>query len=235
MFGSPNRPGEARPRVRTAVATLVGAELLALVASWPYAVAGDLAPGETGAFRWANGLPAGLGWVLEPAMHLATPIGLVLLVAVALVRRRSAVAIAAVAAWTVTRWASRTVKTVLERGRPPEFVADVVLRQHLPSSAGYTSTHTACATALAVVGAWAWPRWWAAFAAFAVLAGVARMFVGVHLPLDVVGGWAIGVLISVPVCAAAGAVARRGALADGRTPALADATPGDENDGDDGS
>lgn len=209
MFGAPNRSREAGGRRPATVAALVGAAAVALIATLPYGIAGDLAPGEAATFRWFNALPDASGWLLEPPMHLATAVGMALIVVAALVLRRTAVALVAAVAWSATRTVSHGIKLALDRGRPPAFLEDVVLRQHLPASAGYTSTHSACAAALAVVGAWAWPRLAPAFAAFAVLVGVALMFVGVHLPLDVVGGWALGVLVAVPACAIGAAATRR--------------------------
>lgn len=56
----------------------------------------------------------------------------------------------------------------------------------------------ATAIALAVLPYLAW-RWRWAPLLFPVIAGFARVYVGAHLPLDVVGGWALGVVAACAV------------------------------------
>jgi len=40
-------------------------------------------------------------------------------------------------------------------------------------------------------------RWWPALIAVAVIVGIARIVHGVHLPADVIGGWAFGTLLGL--------------------------------------
>ena len=88
----------------------------------------------------------------------------------------------------------KVVKRLVDRGRPASLLSDVRLREHA-SGLGYVSGHTAVAFALAAVLAPSMPRRWRLFAVvLAVLVGVARIYAGAHLPLDVVGGAGVGLL-----------------------------------------
>lgn len=88
---------------------------------------------------------------------------------------------------------ARVVKRLVDRARPAELLTGVDLRGAAPHGLGFVSGHAAVATALA---AFAWP-WLGrrARVAVAVVAGLvclARVYVGAHLPLDVVGGLGVG-------------------------------------------
>lgn len=205
----PNPPGgrSGAPTRLLAVIALGAAAVLAVAVA--LAAGDDLAPGEAAVFRALDDLPRPLHDLLLAVMPLGTAVGLAVLVVAALATRRWVVALAAVAAWGVTRELSAQVKDWVGRARPPALLADVVLHQDLPPSPGLTSSHSAIAATLAVVAAWGWPRARWAVLALAGLAGVARIHVGVHLPLDVVAGWALGALVGVTVVAVAGLAAPR--------------------------
>ena len=97
------------------------------------------------------------------------------------------------------------VKHFVLRGRPSELLDEVVVRGAAPHGLGFVSGHIAVVTALALV-AWPWlPRWgrWAAGAAVAAVF-LTRIYVGAHLPLDMVGGAALGVAVGALVRLALG-------------------------------
>jgi undecaprenyl-diphosphatase len=76
------------------------------------------------------------------------------------------------------------LKDWVERPRP----TGVRLRDHV-GGYGFPSGHTAFAFAVAAVIAASLAGWWRAVPfVLAVVVGVARMHVGVHTPMDVVGG-----------------------------------------------
>lgn len=89
----------------------------------------------------------------------------------------------------------KVIKPRIGRGRPERHLEEVSVRGSSQTGLGYPSGHAAVATTLALIAtresSWA-PR--AAAIAVAGFTGGARMYAGAHLPLDVAGGTAIGVL-----------------------------------------
>jgi undecaprenyl-diphosphatase len=73
----------------------------------------------------------------------------------------------------------------------------------IPKSHSFPSGHTATAFAGATALSYFFPRWTAAFFVLAAAIGYSRLYVGVHFPLDVLGGAVIGVVTSLLLLAAA--------------------------------
>jgi undecaprenyl-diphosphatase len=97
------------------------------------------------------------------------------------------------AAWVM----ARLLKGWVERGRPADYLGDVDGRwESLPHGLGYPSGHAAVAFAVATLLAGSLARPWARAAyALAAVVAVARLVFGAHLPLDVVGGAAVGIAV----------------------------------------
>lgn len=92
------------------------------------------------------------------------------------------------------------VKLLLPRYRPPSLTPyDIVLLVHPLYGGSFPSGHTMSSFAIATVIALR--HRWAAAPAFALAAiiGWSRISVGVHWPLDVIGGAVIGVLLGITV------------------------------------
>ena len=89
------------------------------------------------------------------------------------------------------------IKEAIGRGRPKDAVAQVVTRRGTPRDGmGFVSGHTAVAATLAVVLSPYLPRpARLAVDAVPIVVAVARIHVAAHLPLDTVGGAALGVVI----------------------------------------
>jgi undecaprenyl-diphosphatase len=73
----------------------------------------------------------------------------------------------------------------------------------IPHSHSFPSGHTAVAFAAAAVLAWLVPRAAPAFLVLALAIGYSRIYIGVHWPLDVVGGALIGVATALLLLAIA--------------------------------
>jgi membrane-associated phospholipid phosphatase len=164
---------------------------------------------EADAFRLVNDLPSlpfPVVWVpMQLGNFLVVPAAA--LAALALRRWRLAAGLALAGAGVYVL--AKVVKRFVERGRPRGLLADTVVRGAEPHGLGFVSGHIAVVTALALV-AWPWlPRWgrWAAGAAVAAVF-LARMYVGAHLPLDMVGGAALGLAVGALVRLLLGVPAR---------------------------
>jgi undecaprenyl-diphosphatase len=89
--------------------------------------------------------------------------------------------------------AMKIVKPLIGRGRPHDLLDGVVVRGRPQTGLGYPSGHAAVSTTLALITtATGWRR--QAALGVAASAGTSRMYVGAHLPLDVVGGFAAGAM-----------------------------------------
>lgn len=156
-------------------------------------------------FRLVNQLPDGLGRPLLAVMQLGSVAAVPVLAAVALTARRPRLArdlaLSGGLAWVL----AKVVKGVVGRARPVALFQGVVERAH-DTGLGYPSGHVAVAAALATAaGPWL-PRparravWWVVW-----LVALGRMYAGAHLPLDVLGGAALGWAVAAATHLAVGA------------------------------
>lgn len=122
---------------------------------------------------------------------------------VALANRRrelaAALAVGGFATWVL----AKVLKGFVERGRPAAVLDDIVVRNASVTGQGWVSGHAAVAAALLTI---AWPvlsrRWRIGLVVVIAPMYVVRVYVGEHLPLDMVGGAAFGVLCGQMVVAA---------------------------------
>jgi undecaprenyl-diphosphatase len=154
----------------------------------------ELLDAEVAVFRAINDLPQGLHTVVWPVMQYGTFITIPVLAVVALAFRRYRLAISMLLAGVGVYLVAIAVKSIVERGRPDALLTGVEGREVFgEGSLGYPSGHAAVAAALTVVVAAHLSRRWV-IVAIALMLAVAfgRMYVGAHLPLDLVGGAALG-------------------------------------------
>jgi membrane-associated phospholipid phosphatase len=149
--------------------------------------------GEERAFRAVNGLSPKLRAPVWVVMQAGSLVAVPVAAAVALPRSRAAAIALAVDGTAV--WAlCKIVKRIVKRGRPSDCLPGVIVFGGAQRGRGFPSGHAAVATTITVIGARLLPKpasqivW-----AIPVLVGGARQYVGAHLPLDVIGGFALGV------------------------------------------
>jgi membrane-associated phospholipid phosphatase len=160
---------------------------------------------EADAFRLVNDLPSvpfGLVWVpMQLGNLLVVPAAVLAALAFRHWRLAAGLALAGAGVYAL----AKVVKRFVERGRPSDLLDDVVVRGAAPHGLGFVSGHIAVVTALALV-AWPWlPRWgrWVAGVGVAAVF-FTRIYVGAHLPLDMVGGAALGLAVGALVRLALG-------------------------------
>ena len=153
-------------------------------------------PTEARLFRTVNGLPDGLYravWtVMQGGALGAAPVAATS--ALLMGRRRLAgrLLIAGSATWA----ASKAVKGVVRRARPTGAVETTRVRGRPQTGLGFVSGHAGVAAALVYAVRPELSRRARAVALLAIpTVGLARMYVGAHLPLDVAGGVALGVAV----------------------------------------
>jgi undecaprenyl-diphosphatase len=171
-------------------AGLVGASLVA--ARRP-----EIAAREEHIFRAANGVTDRVRTPVRAVMQVGTFGTVPAVAAVAWIagngRLARSLALGGTAAWLL----AKAAKPVGGRARPAGVLDDVTLREDIAGDLGWPSGHTAVATTLAAILAPELPD-----AATPVLAGIVgavgfgRMYVGAHLPHDVVGGAGLGLMVA---------------------------------------
>lgn len=177
---------------RRAVAAGTGVALVAWSAR--RARARRVSPAEARVFRAINDAsdllhPA--AWSVMQLGSLASVLGR----AAALAHRHDRSEAVRVAVIGTALWGGvKLVKPLVGRGRPAAHLPDVNVRGAPQAGLGYPSGHAALSLAVALLGTTA-PAWRPLDLAGAAATAIARMYVGAHLPLDIVGGASLGVVV----------------------------------------
>jgi undecaprenyl-diphosphatase len=111
--------------------------------------------------------------------------------------RRWGVLAMTVIAVVVADWSAMGLKALIDRPRPPLRYAEPKTLVHVPHDASFPSGHAATSFAAATMLSFAFPRFAPFLYVLAAAVAFSRVYVGVHYPLDVIGGAFLGVLVAV--------------------------------------
>jgi undecaprenyl-diphosphatase len=114
----------------------------------------------------------------------------------AAVYRRWGVFTLTVIAVAVADWSTGGLKALFHRERPPLRYAEPKTLVPVPHDSSFPSGHAATSFAAATILSFSFPRLAPLLYLLAAAVAFSRVYVGVHYPLDVVGGAVLGVLVA---------------------------------------
>ncbi|HLY83684.1 MAG TPA: phosphatase PAP2 family protein, partial [Acidimicrobiales bacterium] len=148
---------------------------------------------EVNGFRLINQLPGFLGPAMLGIMQLGALGAVPVIAALALLARRNHLAALLTAAGASSWVAARALRGLIDAQPPTVRITGVVLRGGHTVGLAFPATHVAVVAGLmtAARGELSRPARRLGWAVVTLVA-VARIYVGAHLPIDVIGGLAVG-------------------------------------------
>jgi undecaprenyl-diphosphatase len=94
-------------------------------------------------------------------------------------------------------WSAAAIKALVDRPRPFERYAEPKTLVPHPHDASFPSGHAATSFAAATMLSLAFPSLAAPLLVLATAVSFSRVYVGVHYPLDILGGAVLGALVAI--------------------------------------
>lgn len=143
-------------------------------------------------------LPGPLTDIMYAVTQTGSAGAVLVIAATTFVLKRKRLAATLLANTLVTYIIVTIIKELVARPRPAEILSGITVRLDQVTGFGFPSGHTATATVLALTLMTSTPKkyqclLWVWIAAVAL----SRMYLGVHAPLDIVGGLCIGVIVAL--------------------------------------
>lgn len=197
-----------KPRHYIALGLAVAVMLLAAAASVSHL--NNLQGTELTVFRAINNLPDGLRVPMLVLTQFGSAMMLVIMVLSAFFIQRKRLAALLLANGVVGYILVVLLKNLISRPRPFGIIEGVNERELLVSGFGFPSGHTTMAAVLSLTLAFHLKGKWRLLPfAWIPLVGLSRIYLGVHSPLDVVGGLALGTAVVTSSYLAQGLMHRR--------------------------
>lgn len=153
----------------------------------------DMHPWEVTLFEWIYGWPDALRPVFFSVTQLGSIHTLFVLVVAFLALRRYNAVVRILLTSLLAYLAAGFAKDIWGRARPHELLSNIENLDYIVRGPGFPSGHMALATALAlVVGRYIPKKFHWLLIVLVTGVGLSRMYLGIHAPLDIVGGFAIG-------------------------------------------
>ena len=122
---------------------------------------------------------------------------IVFALALSMLRRRWGILFMTLFAVAVADWSATGLKALIDRPRPTLRYAEPKALVPVPHDASFPSGHAATSFAGATILSFSFPRLAPVFYLLATAVAFSRVYVGVHYPLDVIGGAALGTLVGL--------------------------------------
>jgi undecaprenyl-diphosphatase len=161
-----------------------------------------------GVYRWEvvifqtfNGLPGSFRSLLWVLNQYGTAITIPVASVIALAFRKWILALSLLISGAAVYVLAKVIKEYVARGRPAAVIEEVIEREGFsPNSLGFPSGHAAVAWAITIILlAYLGRPWQIGAIVLAIVVPLVRMYVAAHLPLDLIGGAALGVMVASAV------------------------------------